>query len=119
MECIHKTSFLLKSKTKNHQELILLLTIYTTSNSVAVNILVGIALTQFVAFTVYQSALFGKVEEAICILLLSELILAWFFDFALTHAPEESQQTLQLRSTVLDVAHDYKEFEELLIGLDE
>ena len=70
MECIHGACFPFKSNTKNHLELSLLfnleiflvISLYTTSNSIAVNILVGLALMQFVIFTLYRLQLHSKVK---------------------------------------------------------
>ena len=126
VECIHGAYFPLKCKAKNRQELMLLLnlqalftvSIYNTSNSVAVNILVGIALVQFVVFTLYQRALFGKVKTAVYTCLFNKLSFAHSFSFIHTHEPKISQQALQLHNAPPDVAYNYKEFQEPLIGLD-
>ena len=72
MECVHGIGRPLKITAKNHQELLLLLnlqalfavSLYTTSNSIAVNTLVGIAMVQFVIFLLSQNTLCRKITKA-------------------------------------------------------
>ena len=72
MECVHGIGCPLKITAKNRQELLLLLnlqalfavSLYTTSNSIAVNTLVGIAMVQFVIFLLYQNTLSRKITKA-------------------------------------------------------
>ena len=63
-----------KCKGKNFQELLLVFNLqalftaswYTTSNSIAVNALVGIAVVQFVIFSSYKTQLWRKIKKIIC-----------------------------------------------------
>ena len=68
MECMYGSNCPFKSKSKNHQELMLIfnlqslfaVSLFTTSNSIAVITLVGIAMIQFVIFMLYQMNLSKK-----------------------------------------------------------
>ena len=126
VECMHGAYFPFKNKSKNYQELLLLfniqtlftVSIYTTSNSIAVNVLVGIAVVQFVAFRVSQTNPFGKAKAAVNRLLFNKLKLAQYISFTHTHASVASQQALKLHNTVPDVTYNFKEFQDPLIGFD-
>ena len=119
MECVHGTYGFYKSKVKNCQDLLLVfnlhalfaVSLYTTSNSIAVNTLVGIAMIQFLIFTLYQMA---WCRSAINVVLLT---LPKYFSFMKSDATI-TQLDLQLLNPVPDVAYNYKEFQEPLIGQD-
>ena len=69
IECVHGTFGPYKSKVNNCLELFLIFNLhalfvaswYTTSNSIAVNTLVGIAMVQLIMFTLYQMKLYKKI----------------------------------------------------------
>jgi len=110
-------------KHNNYQELMLILNLhalftaswYTTSNSIAVNTLVGIAITQFIILCICQmkpfknvsffTALFAKLKsKKWCSLLQPQ--------------PTKSGHIMELQNKVPEVAFNYKEFQEPLVGHD-
>ena len=118
---IYGTKFPFKTKTKNYQELLLLFnvqilfvtSVYTTSNSISVNRLVGLALIQFMIFTLYRLMLHIPFTP------LARLKLNLkYFSFPQS-PPTSSPQRLELCNTVPEVKCNCKEFQEPLIGQDE
>ena len=123
MECISGLHSPYKCNGNNYQELLLILNLqalftaswYTTSNSIAVNTLVGIAITQFIILCICQmkpfknfsffTALFAKLKsKKWCSLLQPRL--------------PKSENIMELQNKVPEVAFNYKEFQEPLIGHD-
>ncbi|XP_065893254.1 uncharacterized protein [Dysidea avara] len=125
MECVHGTYRPYKSKAKNRQELLLVfnlqvlfaVSLYTTSNSIAINILVGIAMVKFVSFTLYQMAWCRQATNTVLTVLFARLMLSKYFSFMKSNSAI-TQQDLQLLNVVPEVAYNYKEFQEPLIGQD-
>ena len=71
VECIFGFYRQFKCKDRNFQELLLVFNLhilftaswYTTSNSIAVNTLVGIAVVQFIIFSLYQTQLWRRIKH--------------------------------------------------------
>ena len=124
MECLYGTKFPFKSKLKNHQELFLLFNIqilfvssmYTTSNSTAVNTLVGLALIQFTSFTFFQLVLHRTLKN-ISLVVLVRNYFAKHFNF-IQPVPSITQQDIELSNAIPEVQYNYKAFQEPLIGCD-
>ena len=124
MECLFGLHHPFKYKDNNFQELMLIFNLqavftaswYTTSNSIAVYTLVGIAIIQFTILHLYLmqervksvscfSKLFAKLKSKPCCSLLYP-------------EPPKSEYIMELRNVVPEVAFNYKEFQEPLIGQD-
>ena len=123
MECISGLHSPYKCNGNNYQELLLILNLqalftaswYTTSNSIAVNTLVGIAITQFIILCICQmkpfknfsffTALFAKLKSK-----------KWCS--VLQPRPSRSENIMELQNKVPEIAFNYKEFQEPLIGHD-
>ena len=121
MECVYGTKFPFKTKAKSCQEILLIFNVqiffvtsmYTTSNSISVNTLVGLALAQFMTFTLYRLMLHIHFTP------LARLKLNLkYFSFAQS-PPTSSPQCLELCNAIPEVKYNYKEFQEPLIGQDE
>jgi len=115
LERTYGTKFPFKNKAISFQELSFLLNIqilfvismYTTSNSIAVNTLVGLALFQFTSFTFYRQVRLKN------ILLLS--FVRRYFAKHFSFKPAIIQQDLQLHNAIPEITYNYKEFQEPLI----
>jgi len=124
MECIFGLQCPFKHKDRNYQELALLFNLqalfaassYTTSNSTAVNTLVGFALLQFIIFTLCQIKFFSFVKG---------YFLKLLTNFKLKHCfscinPQRAniRNVMELKNPAPEVAYRYDEFREPLIGQD-
>ena len=124
MESLYGKEFPFKTKGKNFQELFLLYNVqilfatslYTNSNSTAVNTLVGLALIQFTSFTFYQLALCKRLKD-ISLILLVRKYFANHFSF-MQPVPSITQQDIELRNAIPEVQYNYKELQEPLIEYD-
>lgn len=120
-ECVHGLCYPFRSKIKNYQDILLILniqvlfavSIYTSSNHIAVNALVGVAIVQFITFSFYQRGLIGKAKAAVCILLSNST------PTTKEYFNNKSLQPIELQNPIPEVAYNYREFQEPLIGLDE
>jgi len=126
MGCFYGSQLSFKSKPKNVQELLLtfnllalfVVSLYTTLNSIAVNILVAIAIRQFVILSLYKKKLFWNDKVASHFnRLLSHSKLAKCFNFGQPRS-FQAPQKIQLHNNVPEVVYNYKEFREPLIELD-
>ena len=123
MEYTHGTYYPFKNNAKNHFELSLLfnlqilfvVSIYTTSNSIAVNTLVSLALGQFVVSILYRPILHSKLK-------LSWTLLAKLHSKYFNRKQSPStvpRQCIELCNIPPEVEYNYTEFRESLIELDE
>ena len=99
------------SKNKNFQELLLIfnlhalfaVSLYTASNSIAVNTLVGIVMIQCIILALYDINLHRKVKVVShFITLLLKLKLAKCFNFVWSQPPQ-TQQDIRLHNSVPEV----------------
>jgi len=110
-----------KSKDKNYQEITLLLNLqalftaswYTMSNSIAVNMLVGIAIMQFIILALCQIKLINNHITKLSLKLESRR----YFSYLKPKAPK-TKHALELQTSVPEVTYNYKEFRDSLIGHD-
>ena len=113
-----------KSNSRNFQELLLVLNLhtlftaswYTTSNSIAVNTLVGIAVVQFIIFSLYQTQLWSKIKNHLT-KTLAHLAPERCFNYFKPQVPPATNG-MELKTIVPEVSFNYKEFQEPLIGHD-
>jgi len=119
LESIYGTKSPYKNKANNFQELFLFFnaqilfatSMYTTSNSTAVNILVGLALFQFASFAIYRLALRSKLKGILSLVPLVRKHFVMHFSFR----QPVSSQDLELHNRIPDVHYNYKEFQEPLV----
>ena len=117
MECVHGRYCPHNSKAKNCIDLWLILnlhtlfavSLYTTSNSIAVNTLVAIAIVQFVTFSMYHAKVLTK---NIFITSLVQLKLSLARYFRQHFIQQQPQQNIELLNAMPEVAYSYKEHEE-------
>jgi len=118
MECIFGLHSPFKHKSNNYQELLLIFNLqalftaswYTTSNFIAVNILVGIAVVQFIIFSLCQNQLWKKFKNHVTKMLVS-------FNY-FKQQPPEAKNTMELQNVVPEPSFNYMEFREPLLGND-
>ena len=124
MECIFGLHCPFKHKDKNYHELVLLFNLqalftaswYTTSNSVAVNTLVSIAIIQFVILALYQMKLFRQVQTHLT-KMVARLGSEGCYSYLINKLqPAKAKHHIELQSSIPEVAYNYKEFQEPLIG---
>ena len=117
LECIFGLHCPFKCKNKNYQELVLLFNLqalftaswYTTSNSIAVNTLVGIATIQFMLLVLYQIKLCRKINNHLTKLPVNLQLKACFSCFKL-RTSNYAKHDIELQTAVPDVTYNYKEF---------
>ena len=125
MECIFGLYRPFKCKDNNYQELMIIFNLhalftaswYTTSNSIAVNTLVGIAVIQFIILSIYQMKLCRKIRNIPLFLKLFTELKEKCNLFQLQPLPKY-EHTMELKNVVPEVAFNYREFQEPLIGQD-
>jgi len=123
MQCTYGSNCPYKEKLTSLQDLSLIFNLqalfavswYTTSNSILVNTLVGIAMTQFVVFIFYQKAPWVKSVTFSTMLVRQKLVKCFKFSQL---KPSKTQQEVELHNAIPEVAYNYREFREPLIGLD-
>ena len=126
MECIFGLHRPFKSKYNNYHELMLLFNLqtlftaswYTISNSIAVNMLVGIAIVQFLIVSIYQIKLCRKVKHVSYFTKLFAKLKPENCCCFLHPQPPKSEHTTELQNIAPEVVFNYKEFREPLIGQD-
>jgi len=119
MEYIHGIYFPLKSKVKNNLELSLLFnaqilfvtSMYTTSNFIAVNTLVSLALVQCITFALYRLIRHRNLNASF--ISYAKLSLKCF-NFKLSSSTA-LPQCIELHNKPPEVKHNYTEFQEPLI----
>ena len=112
---------------KNYHELLLVfnlqslfaISLYTTSNSIAVNTFIGIVIVQFVVFILYNRKQCRKAAHACLTTVFVKLnLLKYYFGFVQDNAPI-TRQDFKLLNQVPEIAYNYREFQEPMIGQDE
>ena len=116
-----------KGKNNNVQELMLIFNLqalftaswYTTSNSIAVNTLFGIAVVQFLILYLCQILKLHRKLKNIpwCAKLFEKLKLMSFCSF-IQPQPSKTEHVLELQNVVPEVSFNFKEFQEPLLGQD-
>ena len=117
MECIYSKECPLTSKSKNYLEMLLILNLqvlfatawYTTSNTLAVNIMVSLALAIFICLILQSLQVLKQIQK-----LLTAKIVKSF----LQPRSADIQHDIELHDKIPEVTHDYKEFQEPLIAQD-
>ena len=126
VECVHGMFGPYKSKVNNRSELLLIFNLhalfvaswYTTTNSIAVNTLVIVAIVYFFMFTCYHIKLYRKVIDIpIFVTLSTKLKLEKCFRY-MQSQQLINQTNIELCTPAPEVAYNYKEFREPLIGQD-
>ena len=126
MESFYGKQFPFKSTFISYQEVFFLYNIQilfatsivcTKSNSRTVNTLVGLALFQFTSLTFYRLVLHRKVKVT-PVIMFPRKCLAKFFSF-IKPVSSNFQLEVELRNPVPEIQHNYKEFQEPLIGYDQ
>jgi len=91
---------------------------YTTSNSIAVNTLVGIAVVQFIIFILYQRKFYRKFNNVLCIAELFAKLKLKKISNLFEKKSAKVENILELQNPTPEVAYNYKEYQEPLIGHD-
>ena len=118
MECMYGSNCPSKYKSKNYQELMLIfnlqslfvVSLYTTSNSIAVNTLVCIATVQFVISILYQKVLYRMLKST---------AFTKFSKYFTLYSHTQPPRCIELHNTIPEVAFNYKELREPLIDWDD
>ena len=119
MECIHGIHLPFKSNSKNYLEISLLfnlnilfaISMYTASNSIAVNTLVSLFLGQFIIFILHGLMLYSKLK--LSLMSLTKLLSKYF-----NYKQSTSTVRMELCNTPREVMYNYKEFREPIIEQD-
>ena len=90
--------------------------LHTTSNSIAVNTLISVAMVQSVTSLIYQKSMHGKETKVVLIALFAKWKLSKYVSHCRKSHTVVTQLDSQLLNPVPEVAYNYKEFQEPLIG---
>ena len=123
--CIHGTAFPFKSKAKNTQELLMMLnlnclfifSLYTTSNDIAVTVLIFLAFLQFLFIVINHIRMYLLSIRSVSLAeMKADVIFKKYFNcFKNPLCNNIDRGNLEL---IPEVAYNFREFREPLIGLD-
>jgi len=124
MECIYSKDCPFKSKSKNYQEMLLLLNLhilfaaswYTISSNTAVNVMISLALAQFVCFILQSFNISRQIWKSFAVNLLKMKVGGCFS--TTQSQPINMQCDMEYLNRIPEVEYNFEEFQEPLIGQD-
>ena len=124
MECIYSKECPFTSKFKNHQEMLLLLNLqvlfaaswYTTSNTIAVNVIISLAFIIFTCFILQNIEVLKRIQKSFPVKIV-KMKMGECFSFIRPRSAD-IQYDIELFNKIPEVKYNFKEFQEPLIGQD-
>ena len=124
MECIYSKECPFMSKSKNYQEMLLLLNLqvlfavswYTTSNTTAVNVMVSLAFGIFTCFILQNTKVLKRIQKSFSVKIII-MKMGGCFSFIRSRSTNVQHDT-ELFNKIAEVKYNFKEFQEPLIGQD-